>query len=95
MQLEIEVWRDAYIVECRYFRGFKGTSLEPPEPSEIIIDKLTHKDTGTDVSFLLDSSVCDVFYDTAYAQIEAHLYEEAVCAAEDKADQRREEERMC
>lgn len=95
MKLEIEVWGSVYEAYCTYSTGFSGTAFEPPEPAEICINKLVHKATATDVTFLLDSGVCDVFYDTAYAQIDAHLYEEAVCAAEDKADQRREEELMC
>jgi len=95
MMLEINVWGDWYEAYCTYSTGFRGSEHEPPEPAEIRINALMHKATGTDVTFLLDSGVCDVFYDTAYAQLDAHLYEEAACAAEAKFDQRREEELMC
>ena len=78
-----------------YHKGFHGTCVEPPEPDELEIHELLLASTDTDVSFLLDSTIVDRLYEDAYDAMFSHLEEERACAAEAKADQRREEESMC
>ena len=83
-----------FTADARYYKGFKGSLEEPPEPGELELSSLHHTLTGTDVSFLLDSNVCDQLYEDAYDAVHDAIHEECACAAEAKADQRKEE-RMC
>lgn len=78
-----------------YLKGFAGSLVEPPEPGELVLEKLTLASTGEEASFLLDSTIVDQLYEAAYDALFSYFEEERACAAEAKYDERREEERMC
>ena len=74
-------------------RGFAGTCMEPPEPEEIRITSLVCE--GNEAMFLLDSPNCvEAIHEAAYEAVKDSETEAFICAAEMRAEMRREE-RLC
>lgn len=82
-----------YLTFCALDVAFSAEIQGRGEEFDIL--SLSHKCSGADATWLLYSAADGAIWDAATHAYQEHLLEERICAAEAKADQRREEERMC
>lgn len=80
MELEIDFFDTTLVVN--------GT---PGLDEHFEIDNIRHKLSGCDCMWLLFSTLCDDVHDATHMAWSEWRKEERICAAEAKADQRREE----